>query len=106
MDELTYRHQRFPFIGKVYWKRFHDPWQLFVVVKSVNISLSGILTQKPLSYDIAQTTNNILQINDDNHTVILPALVVRHNESQLAFSFKQTTIDLEQLIAHLSQQQP
>lgn len=105
MDELTYRHQRLAFIGEVYWQRFHDPWRLFAIVKALNISLSGILVQKPPSYAIDQTTNNVLQINDDSHTVVLPALVVRHTENHLAFSFKQTTAELEQLIADLSQRQ-
>ena len=104
MDELTYRHQRLAFTGEVYWQRFHDPWRLFAIVKALNISLSGILVQKPLS-TIAQTTENVLQINDDSHTVVLPALVVRHTENHLAFSFKQTTAELEQLIADLNQRQ-
>ena len=88
----------------MYWQRFHDPWRLFAIVKALNISLSGILVQKPLS-TIAQTTENVLQINDDSHTVVLPALVVRHTENHLAFSFKQTTAELEQLIADLNQRQ-
>ena len=104
MDELTYRHQRLAFTGEVYWQRFHDPWRLFAIVKALNISLSGILVQKPLS-TIAQTTENVLQINDDSHTVVLPALAVRHTENHLAFSFKQTTVELEQLIADLNQRQ-
>ena len=105
MDELSYRHQRLAFTGEVYWQRFHDPWRLFAIVKALNISLSGILVQKPPNYDIAQTTENVLQINDDSHTVVLSALVVRDTENQLAFSFKQTTTELEQLIAHLNQRQ-
>ena len=105
MDELTYRHQRLVFAGEVYWQSVNDPWRLFVVVKAINISLSGLLVQKPPTYGIIPTTNSILQISDDNHSVVLPASTIRHNEKQLAFSFKQITTELEQLIASLSQQQ-
>lgn len=105
MDELTYRHQRLPFAGKVYWQRLINPWRLLVVVKALNISVSGILVQKPTGCAIDQTMVDVLQINDNNHTVVVSAQVVRQHDNQLAFTFEQTTTELEQLIADLSQQQ-
>lgn len=105
MDELTYRHQRLAFTGKVYWQRLNNPWRLLAVVRAVNISLSGILVQRPPGCVIDQVMVDILQINDDNHTVVVSAQVIRQHDNQLAFTFEQTTVELEQLIADLNQRQ-
>lgn len=105
MDELTYRHQRLPFTGQVYWQRLNNPWRLLMVVKALNLSLSGILVQKPPGCVIDQTMVNVLQINTDNYTIVLPASISRSSEGQLAFAFEQTSSELEQLIGQLSRRQ-
>ena len=42
---LSYRQERIPFEGTVYWLYLMPPWYLSLPLYAVNISLSGILLQ-------------------------------------------------------------
>lgn len=103
-EELTYRQERFAWQGDAYWQRLRPPWCLVTTLRGVNISRSGLLAEgdEQALIDIFAGGDTVLQLNGRDCCAVVAAVCVRRQGARVAFSFRNASRELEQLLAQIN----